>query len=133
MKYYESKEGELRLEINKLEMNKFIILDSKKPTNNHKVEFFRDKILALRLLRNSVAHGNFYYQLSKNVEPLETLLILSSRENENIKINVKVKDLINLLNNDLFVQYTYKAKSTKIELYKSEVAEFMNNLLVKDY
>lgn len=133
LKYYESKEGELRLEINKLDMNKFMILDSKKSTNSHKVESFRDKILALRLLRNSVAHGNFYYQLSKNVEPLETLLILSSRENENIKINVKVKDLINLLNNDLFVKYTYKAKSTKIELYMSEVAEFMNKLLVKDY
>lgn len=126
--YYNTENGKLRLEINKLKMNKFTIIDLKKPINNHGVESFRDKILTLRLLRNAVAHGNFCFQLSKNVEPLETVLVASSNENENIKVKVKISDLINLLNEELFIKYTYKSNNSKFELSKDEMTNYLKQL-----
>ena len=105
IKYLNSEAGKLRTAINSLDMSKFEILQTKQPLR--KVETLGDKIFSLRLLRNSISHNGFSYELSNTKEIFDTYLKLSSYEHPKISLRVRIKDLLELLNQDFFKSTKY--------------------------
>ena len=98
--YLNSEFGKLRSAINALDMSKFEIINKKDPPR--KVETLKDKIFAIRLLRNSISHDGFAYQLSNTKEIFDTYLRLYSYENPHLSLRVRIKHLLELLNNNFF-------------------------------
>lgn len=117
VEYYDTKEGQARLKIQELDMSKFLIRNKTKtstPTS------FSDKALTLRLLRNSVSHGNTKFTLDKSGDYLNSTLHLTSLEHPNISVSIQCKHLISFLNQPFFKIEVNSSGTTEIELEKFE-------------
>lgn len=102
IEYLNSEEGKLRTAINGLDMSKFEIISTRGKTQPRPAESLGDKLLVIRLLRNSISHNGFAYQLANTKQVFDTYLRLSSHDNPFLQLRVRIKDLLNLLNQDFF-------------------------------
>lgn len=100
--YYGTEGGKLRTAINGLDMSDVEIINKKSSVAPRKAETLKDKIFALRIIRNSICHDGFEYQLSKTNKVEDTYLCLSSLKNNHLMVRVRVKDLLKLLDNKFF-------------------------------
>ena len=98
--YYKTKEGILRKELEQLDFSSFIITNTLKK-EKHSVKSLREKILVIRLLRNSISHDSFkYYPNTTNF--INTKIELSNITTDNIIIETTLKEILDFLQNNFF-------------------------------
>ena len=130
IKYLDSEEGKLRQAIIGLDMSKFEIIDTRGKTPPRSAESLGDKLLVIRLLRNSISHKGFAYQLAKTNQIFDTYLRLTSYKNPHLQLRVRIKHLLDLLNLDLF-KFTYNNNPDNIITIK-ELEEIAKTLCLTD-
>lgn len=121
--YYNTKEGKVRLKLNELDMSFIEIKDLNNGKTNHFVNSLSDKIFALRVIRNSISHNGFKFQISKSTNYRDIYLNLNSATNSNLVVRLKAIDLIDLLKNSLFRDFSvgYDYKECKFNHIEDEI------------